>query len=127
MKSLISIHTPTRGATEHISEVFECISNFNPHSHEGSDPACHTISSYVRLFQSTLPRGERPYLPCVCSRGFLISIHTPTRGATRKSYTKVLSFKISIHTPTRGATTFFADIVTVFLFQSTLPRGERQL
>ena len=55
----ISIHTPTKGATN-ISVPLDTINtNFNPHSHEGSD--------YVFLFRY---------------RSLTISIHTPTKGAT---------------------------------------------
>ena len=79
----ISIHTPTKGATIFIvclitsqyyfnphshegSDAWESYLRhkgnvyFNPHSHEGSDIYIH-ISTYIfTLFQSTLPRRERP-------------------------------------------------------------------
>ena len=76
-------------------------------------------------FQSTLPRGERPYnmaLPVHTAdfnprshegsdnivdnvdRAVNISIHAPTRGATISVQIVILQFKISIHAPTRGAT-----------------------
>ena len=55
----ISIHAPTRGATFHQHKVGQ-----------------------QKIFQSTLPRGERPR----CCGGkcirLIISIHAPTRGAT---------------------------------------------
>ena len=127
----ISIHAPTRGAT---SKAWKCDTrrNFNPRSHEGSDVASlhscltHKISIHaptrgatpfrnltasLKIFQSTLPRGERPcrwmymdiiptyfnprshegsdevggVLPDHCH----ISIHAPTRGATSRGYTIV--------------------------------------
>ena len=78
----ISIHTPTRGATGNDQFYSRNSRNFNPHSHEGSDlfakaavyaslhfnPHSHegsdssTFVAVVKpyLFQSTLPRGERP-------------------------------------------------------------------
>ena len=55
--------------------------DFNPRSHEGSD--------YGRI-------KKKPYGG--------ISIHAPTRGATRSKTTILTSKKISIHAPTRGAT-----------------------
>ena len=56
------------------------------------------------IFQSTLPRGERP---------------APTKKLS-------LVTKISIHAPARGATRSAADKMASELeFQSTLPRGER--
>ena len=57
-------------------------SDFNPRSHERSDP------------QPT---------PLVCPPTF-ISIHAPTRGATVNVPPSTLSPLISIHAPTRGAT-----------------------
>ena len=78
----ISIHAPTRGATDESEIESNTIQNFNPRSHERSDlsfifkcfrltyfnPRSHErsdISNSVRslsgvLFQSTLPREERP-------------------------------------------------------------------
>ena len=56
----ISIHTPTKGATRgHVRSMMQS-SDFNPHSHEGSD--CRIVSNVMheRAFQSTLPRRERP-------------------------------------------------------------------
>ena len=99
--------------------------HFNPRSHEGSD----VIE----------PKGQT---------GRLISIHAPTRGATwidRVYWPMVLDFNprshegsdwwkshilvdqklISIHAPTRGATYQNHSLVNPFVFQSTLPRGER--
>ena len=99
-------------------------------------------------FQSTLPRGERPSPSRTTTRrcnfnprshegsdvvvinGFsvnqVISIHAPTRGATRDTETKIKEIKISIHAPTRGATSRSEDVALTAGFQSTLPRGERQ-
>ena len=56
--------------------------NFNPRSHEGSDTTWETEPMY--------------YLS--------ISIHAPTRGATRSEYELENRIPISIHAPTRGAT-----------------------
>ena len=55
--------------------------NFNPHSHEGSD--------LKDTFLATL---------------IVISIHTPTKGATEKFADTIIVREISIHTPTKGAT-----------------------
>ena len=101
--------------------------NFNPRSHEGSDDSGVYDSDNIDAFQSTLPRGERQQrqkeplestefqstLPrgerhknkhivyrCIC-----ISIHAPTRGATRPPEPTDRNRLISIHAPTRGATT----------------------
>ena len=101
------------------------------------------------LFQSTLPRGERHVVPCnlifdqiisihAPARGathplfqiplwLFISIHAPARGATQKQLDEREQIRISIHAPARGATMLFPVILfSIRLFQSTLPRGERQ-
>ena len=98
----ISIHAPTRGATQTDRIRDRQSYNFNPRSHEGSD----------RL--TNLPHTVT-----------WISIHAPTRGATFVLLITHTFIYISIHAPTRGAT--FTRIVHYFhyLFQSTLPRGER--
>ena len=122
----ISIHAPTRGATQLDSRAAISV-----------------------LFQSTLPREERrkrTVLYRTCGRYFnprshersdlyrqcniictMISIHAPTRGATRVYDSVFEDGKISIHAPTRGATSQTETSHYMILFQSTLPREERQL
>ena len=78
----------------------------------------------------------------------MISIHTPTKGATYHAYkyTDILEFQstlprrerlsgvgkttindiISIHTPTKGATLDCNLSVSLNKFQSTLPQRERR-
>ena len=77
----ISIHAPTRGATAYKLEM-----------------------PYLYVFQSTLPRGERP-VPARCTWSMMF---------------------ISIHAPTRGATLDTGRVSSYITFQSTLPRGERR-
>ena len=55
----------------------------------------------------------------------LISIHTPTRGATASLENYIANIEISIHTPTRGTTKVGEVRILGIKFQSTLPRGER--
>ncbi len=100
----ISIHAPTRGATELARE--------------------NGIST---LFQSTLPRGERLRWTGQIPGYLSISIHAPTRGATLRPFSPTYSDPmISIHAPTRGATTrLWLLKINMLPFQSTLPRGER--
>ena len=121
----ISIHAPTRGATQ-LSLI--CI--FSP------------------IFQSTLPREERhssfpslilyttisihaptrgATISCVSTKSSrVISIHAPTRGATKHHFPSLCIHCISIHAPTRGATILPLLSSGVLPFQSTLPREERQ-
>ena len=72
--------------------------NFNPHSHERSDNICD-------LHDDVLD----------------ISIHTPTKGATNKTYIDSVTTMISIHTPTKGATYHAYKYTDILEFQSTLP------
>ena len=102
--SVISIHAPTRGATDTPYSFSAPFTNFNPRSHERSDNDIAAIKNMESIsihaptrgatnnngivdnaelvFQSTLPREERLGLlltiPCLVT----ISIHAPTRGAT---------------------------------------------
>ena len=77
--------------------------NFNPRSHKGSDS---------RGRQAPVPAG--------------ISIHAPTRGATKPVRDHGRIQPISIHAPTRGATPRWAEGHGARKFQSTLPQGERR-
>ena len=76
-------------------------------------------------FQSTLPQGERPYVGSHTIYQCHISIHAPTRGATRRLSLDELVYLISIHAPTRGATGLHWRNGKEKIFQSTLPQGER--
>ena len=55
----ISIHAPTRGATENGHLTRDGTKHFNPRSHEGSDKDIMQRGKARIEFQSTLPRGER--------------------------------------------------------------------
>ena len=102
----ISIHAPTRGATEKKGEINHGIIYFNPRSHERSDRIQFPIT---KKFQE-------------------ISIHAPTRGATvRRVDDFFVRNVISIHAPTRGATWCSRRSLPSHRFQSTLPREERQI
>ena len=101
----ISIHTPTKGATcLNIYKPRKDV-NFNPHSHEGSDCRSRTRPTMITVFQSTLPRRERPTV-----HDTVICIH---------SYFNPHSHEGS----DRHNTILFRGPET---FQSTLPRRERQ-
>ena len=125
----ISIHAPTRGATILCNVLLLIVTYFNPRSHEGSDATKTYVAMAAQIFQSTLPRGERQ-IPAwqmdIYRYDFnprshegsdtrkterdissLISIHAPTRGATKPVQIPKMFSCISIHAPTRGATFLF--------------------
>ena len=100
--------------------------SFNPRSHEGSDLGgfFHRVGSIVVSIHAPT-RGATRYItfPTV---DLSVSIHAPTRGATQGDIDFVGSVDVSIHAPTRGATFCNGEILSPApLFQSTLPRGER--
>ena len=99
---------------------------FNPRSHEGSDGFPRRPMIPRSAFQSTLPRGERRIILDKKGVNKVISIHAPTRGATMAGEKISVEWVISIHAPTRGATQFSLKNRQRVQFQSTLPRGERR-
>ena len=99
----ISIHAPTRGATQQKHTIYFS-DKFQSTLPREERPLCLIIISFIRAFQSTLPREERLYTFDQYLDLFTISIHAPTRGATGTDGTSSTLNGISIHAPTRGAT-----------------------
>ena len=91
----------------------------------GERPAASGLLPGCREFQSTLPRGERPALRELWFTENGFSIHAPTGGATRHPGIYARLATVSIHAPTGGATTITICQCCQLWFQSTLPRGER--
>ena len=58
-KSVVSIHTPTKGVTNATLCITRRITCFNPHTHEGCDNHIKELLEYIG-----------------------VSIHTPTKGVT---------------------------------------------
>ena len=145
---VISIHAPTRGATNvYLNDNNAFIISI--HAPTRGATSWTVLYPILILFQSTLPREERHLSCCIKYIKPVISIHAPTRGATRynlkclmfesyfnprsheRSDDKISIFDyyylISIHAPTRGATGIPDAIFYKYRFQSTLPREERQI
>ena len=77
-------------------------------------------------FQSTFPRGERPYQLWLAAEGKKFQSTFP-RGERRVSLPKYFISKlVSIHVPARGTTICTDLALSPIRFQSTFPRGERQ-
>ena len=87
--------------------------------------ACY-LATLIK-FQSTLPREERPVrrysLPLI-SVNFNPRSHERSDGSISSSFLYIR--QISIHAPTRGATLWMVLQAQTDIFQSTLPREERQ-
>ena len=71
-------------------------------------------------------RGATKMLADMFLRNY-ISIHAPARGATFTGLPSSSICILSIHAPARGATSLASALLVAVIFQSTLPRGERQL
>ena len=122
---LISIHAPAKGATlEGWGNRLYAL-NFNPRSREGSDDPIGDKEVEGILFQSTLPRRERPETP----RPALPPAHFNPRSREGSDGGKgvriEITIEISIHAPAKGATMEDIEWKLQQQFQSTLPRRER--
>ena len=85
-------------------------SHNNTLSHLGSNICRATMAMRRRkMFQSTLPRGERRVCGVLCKRTIGVSIHAPTWGATAAKTTRTNGYQVSIHAPTWGATLFLSS------------------
>ena len=145
----ISIRAPTRGATDHFRSGWTGYPNFNPRSHEGSDPLLHILLHNAQnfnprshegsdrnthqlhqcplRFQSALPRGERPVQSDQDINVYTLFQSALPRGARRFVLELDCTVqRISIRAPTRGATSMKWSGMDSTAFQSALPRGERR-
>ena len=144
----ISIHAPTWGATLGFNPGRTRDVNFNPRTHVG----CDTVDKNGQM-QSKIsihaPTWGATYENQLGQKDILISIHAPTWGATAVAFRDPEVGRISIHAPTWGATVRERTGTPVRYisihaptwgatnhqhrkrasqqFQSTHPRGVRQL
>ena len=81
--------------------------SFNPRSRVGSDLTGQDKKWKFKLFQSTLPRGERHDKSGTQHVHSIVSIHAPAWGATITIFFKKENKHVSIHAPAWGATVFF--------------------
>ena len=147
---LVSIHAPAWGATLPIYPKGGGSGCFNPRTRVGCDGSvpsavCNTSefqSTHPRgvrpyysgrmvaiiEFQSTHPRGVRPHAPGGSDPLDLVSIHAPAGGATRSQGVGRRPSCVSIHAPAWGATLPPSGVIEVDTeFQSTHPRGVRRI
>ncbi len=99
---VVSIHAPTRGATQ-VSGI---------------------PNTYRKVSIHAPTRGATTFVACAreCAH---VSIHAPTRGATIGVFLTFTYNDVSIHAPTRGATSHIRSLFKRNGFQSTHPRGVR--
>ena len=122
----ISIHAPTWGATPTARRSPSPLRNFNPRTHVGCDAFIAWKFFWVKLFQSTHPRGVRPkYAKCMGVQFKFQSTH-PRGVRLYRLKLRVFYLVISIHAPTWGATLGqLFPVGNLSIFQSTHPRGVR--
>ena len=72
-----------KGSDKTQSRYFNAHKYFNPRSHKGSDTQAECVWVLISPFQSTLPQGERLVQVAQDNSVMWISIHAPTRGATK--------------------------------------------
>ena len=96
--------------------------HFNPRSREGSDRKQINCFLFQLVFQSTLPRRERPFAPV---RAFRVTFQFQSTLPRRERHTQDFPLEtvqhISIHAPAKGAT--FALDVLVSVFGDFNPRS----
>ncbi len=126
----VSIHAPARGATR-----ADCADRRDDRVVSIHAPA-RGATAVVRIgsacpaaFQSTRPRGARPYVPRGDRRTIHVSIHAPARGATSAESNGQECPPEFQSTRPRGARLrrTMAALPVKHAFQSTRPRGARPL
>ena len=110
----ISIHAPARGATG-LGLLARSRRTISIHAPARGATLFPVILFSIRLFQSTLPRGERRASCLHRFKDVYISIHAPARGATLLYKDSSQRCGISIHAPARGATSILSKIHPMFL------------
>ena len=144
--AVVSIHAPTRGATELswkqlIALMFQSTHPrgvrhrqprrgsrrvcFNPRTHEG----CDTLSSLTRVASCCFNPRTHEGCDCCALNVFLriLSFNPRTHEGCDHGWRAVYQYVVvSIHAPTRGATECASMFQSDSLFQSTHPRGVRQ-
>ena len=143
----VSIHAPAWGATLFGAQPIGRNTSFNPRSRVGSDALHQTSLKWVAGFNPRSRVGSDLFvvLLLLVLRGFnprsrvgsdrspawaaadILSFNPRSRvGSDHAQVVAGSTVKVSIHAPAWGATHLKADIEANGLFQSTLPRGERQ-
>ena len=122
----ISIHAPTRGATEYTGRAACSCEHFNPRSHEGSDYGCFNACTLVCGFQSTLPRGERRAKQD--SHRAVHDFNPRSHEGSDNIHWAGNCFRRNFNPRSHEGSDFCCLAVSGsnIKFQSTLPRGERQ-
>ena len=121
----ISIHASAREVTGFLSRFsWNLVISIHASAREAT-PVCRSPAALCRIFQSTPPRGRRPYKVSSSTQSTIISIHASAREATNTDYEQYVIIDISIHASAREATCCEEYKENTNPFQSTPPRGRR--
>ena len=96
----VSIHAPTRGATQSVNHCVRICGSFNPRSRAGSDQGRRVFRWLAR-----------------------VSIHAPARGATLIVSASSRRSRFQSTLPRGERPTWHMHCISSGMFQSTLPRG----
>ena len=123
---IVSIHAPTRGATLRRLLLIGLIClSFNPRTHTGCDSFKITIYIVYFSFNPRTHTGCDAVFPLSVANCFSVSIHAPTRGATRCRRNSVPYFQFQSTHP-HGVRRYKKQIAAqAATFQSTHPHGVR--
>ena len=122
----ISIHAPVKGATAQGGNPALPALNFNPRSREGSDVSGAAACIQCRVISIHAPAKGATCATWHASAGATNFNPRSREGSDLPSSISLAAIAISIHAPAKGATPRSRRACKHPLFQSTLPRRERQ-
>ena len=112
----ISIHAPARGATN--TGLFdELKGNISIHAPARGATSTMDLQAMSKVFQSTLPRGERHNVDTKKSSFFNFNPRSREGSDYEPATANTYSYVISIHAPARGATAIFTKEIYLFFFK----------
>ena len=124
----ISIHSAARAETLTPMVCPDNSAHFNPLRREGGDHIFHVIQRHDIPFQSTPPRGRRPFLRPFITCLTQISIHSAARAETYFQWLDFRSFRISIHSAARAETSLYIHgFTSPYISIHSAARAETQL
>ena len=123
----VSIHAPTRGATQCGLGSYPVVISFNPRTHTGCDITLCFYPAPVYRFNPRTHTGC-DYICIQIFQPLTVSIHAPTRGATSQSATSFGVSKFQSTHPHGVRPRYFdSEGVATKRFQSTHPHGVRRI
>ena len=101
--------------------------DFNPLRREGGDEPRIDANDIAFLISIHSAARAETGVPRSNADRMAISIHSAARAETRSGFLLTIYLKISIHSAARAETKYWAERPGIYVFQSTPPRGRRQM